>query len=191
MPLSPPVERTHSQTRTMTCACYRRTDGMWDAEGHLTDVAGYAFENEWRGTIEPGTPIHDMWVRLTLDRNVEIREVEVKMDGTPYAVCPGIEAAFQKLVGERIGGGWNRRLRELLGGVQGCIHVVDLLRPVATVGFKTVNREKRAVAQAAGEVGEAPVDDRQPYHVNSCHALASDGPIVRDRWPDFYTGSDR
>ncbi|MPY71920.1 MAG: DUF2889 domain-containing protein [Alphaproteobacteria bacterium] len=185
MPLSPPVERTHSQTRAIECSCYRRADGMWDVEGHLTDVAGYAFDNAFRGTIHAGTPIHDMWVRLTLDENVEIREVEVKMDGVPYEICPAIEAAFQKLKGLRIGGGWNRKLRELLGGAQGCIHVVDLLRPVATVGFKTVNREKRA-----GGIGETPVDDRQPYHVNSCHALASDGPIVRDRWPQFYTGTE-
>jgi hypothetical protein len=186
MPLSPPVERALSQTRAIECSCYRRADGMWDAEGHLTDVAGYDFHNDFRGTITAGTPIHDMWIRLTLDRNVEVHEVEVKMDGTPYAICPAIEAAFQKLRGLRIGAGWNRQVRELLGGVNGCIHVIDLLRPVATVGFKTVNREKRA--ESAGGVEDGPVDDRQPHHVNSCHALASDGLVVRERWPEFYTG---
>jgi hypothetical protein len=25
--------------------------------------------------------------------------------------------------------------------------------------------------------------------LNSCHAFRSDGPVVKDNWPDFYTGS--
>ncbi|MBO6784243.1 MAG: DUF2889 domain-containing protein, partial [Alphaproteobacteria bacterium] len=45
MPLSPPAEREHIHTRTVECAGYRRTDGLWDIEGHLTDVKTYTFEN--------------------------------------------------------------------------------------------------------------------------------------------------
>jgi hypothetical protein len=44
---------------------YQREDGMWDIEGHLRDIKGYAFESEWRGKVEEGTPVHDMWIRLT------------------------------------------------------------------------------------------------------------------------------
>ena len=83
MPLSPPVTREPIQTRSMECACFRRTDGLWDVEGHLTDVAAYDFPNYYRGIIHAGEPIHDMWIRLTLDENVEIRAVEVRMDGVP------------------------------------------------------------------------------------------------------------
>ena len=186
MPLSPPVTREPIQTRSMECACFRRTDGLWDVEGHLTDVAAYDFPNYYRGIIHAGEPIHDMWIRLTLDENVEIRAVEVRMDGVPYGGCPGIEPAFQKLKGLRIGPGWNRRVRDLLGGAKGCIHVVDLLKPVATVGFKTVKREA-----AKRDRPPAERTDDSPYQINSCHMLASDGPLVRERWPDRYTGPDR
>jgi hypothetical protein len=183
MPLSSPVEREPVQTRKMECACFRRSDGMWDVEGRLTDVAAYSFPNYFRGMIPAGEPIHDMWIRLTLDASVEIREVEVKMDGVPYEGCPGIAAAFGRLKGLRIGPGWNRKIRELFGGPRGCVHVVDLLRPVATVGFKTVKRE-------AGRLDKAPAErgDESPYQIDSCHMLAADGPIVRERWPDRYTG---
>ena len=141
MPLSQPSDREPIQTREIKVTSYRRTDGQWDVEGHLTDTSAYAFENEYRGTIEPGIPIHNMRLRLTLDKDIIITDVEAAMDGTPYAVCPGVEPAFQKLKTVKIGPGWNRKVRELLGGAKGCIHMVDLLRPLGTIGYKTVKRE--------------------------------------------------
>ena len=116
MPLSTPAEREPIQTRSVEVTSYRRVDGQWDVEGRLRDTSAYSFENEYRGTINPGVPIHDMWLRLTLDQNTIITSVDVAMDGTPYAICPCVEAAFQKLIGEKIGRGWNRRVQKLLGG---------------------------------------------------------------------------
>jgi len=184
MPLSEPAERDPIQTRTVEVSSYRRRDGLWDVEGRLTDVAALPIRNYTGGVIDAGTPIHDMRVRLTLDDSVEIVAVDAAMDAHPYPVCPGILPAYQKLRGEKIGRGWNRRLRELFGGVRGCVHIVDLLGPVGTIGFKSVIRE-------SGQDDAAPEDrvDDKPYQVNSCHALASDRPIVRDRWPELYTGS--
>ncbi len=184
MPLPPPADRELIQTRTIDVSSYRRADGQWDVEGRLVDTAAYAFPNQYRGEIAAGEPIHDMNIRLTVNERCEITEVAAAMDSTPYAACPGAEPAFQKLKGERIGPGWNRRLRDLLGGVRGCVHVVDLLRPVGTVGFKTVARE----AGQHGVAAARKADDR-PYQINTCHALASDGDIVRDRWPEHYTGT--
>ena len=73
MPLSPPAERQHIHTRRVTCQGFRRADGLWDIEGHITDVKTYPFANDYRGTIEPGDPIHDMWIRLTLDDSFEVK----------------------------------------------------------------------------------------------------------------------
>jgi hypothetical protein len=59
---------------------------------------------------------------------------------------------------------------------------VELLGPVATTAFQTIYpaRVKRD--------GEKPLTHK-PGLVDSCHAYASDGPIVKRRWPQFYTGS--
>ena len=184
MPLSEPAEREPIQTRKVEVSSFRRQDGRWDVEGRLTDVAALPIKTYTGGLIEAGTPIHDMRVRLTLNDTREIVNVDVAMDAHPYPVCPGILPSYQKLMGEKIGPGWNRRIRELFGGVGGCVHIVDLLGPVGTIGFKSVIRE-------SGQDDAAPEDrvDDKPYQVNTCHALASNGPIVRDRWPDLYTGS--
>jgi len=183
MPLPEPAERDPIQTRDITVSAFRRTDGLWDVEGRLLDTAAYDIPNFYRGIIPAVTAIHDMKIRLTLNADVEIVEVAVDMDAHPYEVCPGVLPSFQQLKGEKIGPGWNRKLKQLLGGVNGCVHVVDLLRPVGTVGFKTVRRE-------AGK-DDTPKEQRQdysPYQINTCHALSSTGPIVKSRWPDLYTG---
>lgn len=184
MPLPVPADRELIQTRRIEVSSYRRNDGQWDVEGRLVDTAAFAIPNKFRGEIAAGEPIHDMNLRLTLNENVEITEVAAAMDSVPYAICPAIEGAFQKLKGIRIGPGWNSRVRELLGGVQGCIHMVDLLRPVGTVGFKTVKREAGKLDREA-----AARSDAEPYQINTCHTHASDGPVVKERWPHLYTGS--
>lgn len=184
MPLPEPAERDPIQTRQIEISSFRRRDGLWDVEGRLVDVAAVPIKNYTGGVIEAGKPVHDMRLRLTLDDAVEIVGVDVSMDAHPYPLCPGIVPAYQKLKGEKIGPGWNRLIRGLFGGAGGCVHVVDLLGLVGTIGFKSVIRE-------SGQDDAAPADrvDDKPYQVNSCHALASDGAIVRDRWPELYTGN--
>ena len=48
-------------TRTITCKGYRRKDGLWDIEAHMTDIKTFSFENRDRGGIQAGEPVHEMW----------------------------------------------------------------------------------------------------------------------------------
>ncbi|MCK6450308.1 MAG: DUF2889 domain-containing protein, partial [Alphaproteobacteria bacterium] len=105
MPLSPAVPREPMHRREVECRGYRRADGLWDIEGHLVDTKTYAFDNAWRGRVEPGTPVHEMWIRLTLDTALNIKAVEAQTDFSPYEMCGGITPDFQKLVGLRIAPG--------------------------------------------------------------------------------------
>lgn len=186
MPLTPSAEREPMHTRTIECRGYRRRDGMWDIEGHLTDVKAYAFENDHRGTIGPGEPLHDMWIRLTVDDALTIRSVEAVTDAAPYGVCPSITPSFQRLVGLAIKPGFTAKVKQLLGGVEGCTHLVDLLGPVATTAFQTVFPVLARERAGTVEGGMAP--GRRPVLLNTCHAFVSDGDLVRRRWPAFYTG---
>ena len=185
MPLSPAGQREHLHTRNVQCQGFRRPDGLWEIEGRIVDVKTYAFDNEWRGRVEAGTPVHEMWIRLTVDDTLTIRAVEAKTDHSPYRVCGDIAPAFQKLVGLRMVPGFTGKTRELLGGTEGCTHLVELLGPVATTAFQTVysrrERQKRAAADPAAA-------KKRPRIIDTCHALAADGEVVKRFWPDFYTG---
>jgi hypothetical protein len=201
MPLSPPVGRQHLHTRRVVCQGFFRDDGLWDIEGRITDEKTYEHANEWRGALRPGDFVHDMSIRLTVDFNFTIVDVEAVTDKSPYRMCGDIAPDFRKLVGLRIGGGFHRAVRERLGGIHGCTHIVELLGPVATTAFQTVSSGKareldRAHRAKSGNMpetpdsGASPKPRRKPYVIDTCHAWAADGTVVK-RWaPDFYTGPD-
>lgn len=187
MPLSPPRPREHLHTRRILCEGFRRDDGLWDIDAHLVDTKTYAFENRDRGTIAPGDPLHEMWLRLTVDDDLVVREVEAVTDAGPFTVCPDITPAFEALVGLRIGPGWRGKVKDLLGGVKGCTHLVELLTPVATVAFQTA-WSKRGREKSKRDEKPASASPRKPAFIDGCHALASDGAIVRESFPQWYTG---
>jgi hypothetical protein len=187
MPLSAPVPRQLLHQRIVQCAGYRREDGLWDIEGQIVDTKAYSFPNEDRGgIIQAGEPLHEMWIRLTVDDQFQIRDVEARTDAAPFGLCPVITSRYRQLIGTRVGPGWSLKLKELFTGVQGCTHMTELLGPVATTLFQTV------YGQRYDEEDAKPAADRAPPPVlNTCHALASHSPVVKKRWPRVYSGPDR
>lgn len=179
MTLSPPVERERQHTRRYEFHGYRRADGLWDIEGRMTDEKTYPVPNQWRDEIAAGTPIHDMRVRLTVDDDFLVRDIEMATDAGPYRMCPDIVPGFAAIKGARVGPGWHRRLRELFGGVKGCTHQAEMLGAMGTVVFQTL-WHTRASRQETGT---------RPPFIDSCHALASGSEVVKRFWPKFYSGS--
>lgn len=127
MPLSPAAPREHFHTRQITLNGYHRADGLWDIEAHLTDIKAYAFDNAWRGRVEPGVPVHEMWLRLTVDDSFTVQAVEAVTDHSPFEICPAIVGNFQRIIGLKIGPGWTKAIKERVGGTEGCTHLVELL----------------------------------------------------------------
>lgn len=189
MPLPPAAERTHIHTRQVECKGYRRTDGLWDIEGHITDRKTYDFSSEARGEVKAGVPVHEMWLRLTVDETFTVKAVEAVTDYSPYpATCPHIAPDYSKIVGLRIGAGWTKAVKERMGGVQGCTHLTELLGPVATTAFQTIypiiTREAQEKRRAAGDTappGKFPL-------LNTCHAFRADGEVIEKYLPAFYNG---
>lgn len=190
MPLSTPRPRERVHTRRVTCEGFRREDGLIDIEGRITDVKSYEVPNKFRGPIAPGEPIHDMWIRLAIDDEMTIREVEAVTDSGPFEICPSIVGNFQRLKGVRIGPGWRKAVLEALGGPEGCTHLVELLWPMATTAYQTMYGERsrrRREAEARGErVPESGAEGKRPALLNSCHAFAETSPVVRELWPEHY-----
>lgn len=182
MPLSPPAEREHLHTRQLEFRGFRRGDGLWDIEAHLTDVKTYGFPNTYRGEIAAGEPVHDMWLRVTLDDDFIVQGIEAVTDGSPFRTCPQITPNFQKMIGVRMSSGWRRTVRERLGGVEGCTHLVEALGAMATVAFQTLHAGLKNKREKTARLGKPPL-------IDTCHAFASDGEVVEKLWPDFYTGA--
>jgi hypothetical protein len=202
MPLSQPAERERLHTRSIEINGYRRADGLYDIEAHLTDSKSFGNANYDRGYIQPGEPIHDMWLRLTIDDTMHIIGCEAVSDHTPYVMCPQAAPNFARLVGLRIKAGFLREANHLVGGVVGCTHLRELLQQMATTAFQTISPAKvRREMQQQG-VHDRPGSDKTdaritekmggaPKVLNTCLAYSAAGPLVKRRWPHLYTGADR
>lgn len=193
MPFPPAAPRTHLHNRAIDCQGFLRDDGMWDIEARIVDTKTYVVDNRWRGLLDPGVPIHNMGLRLTIDHTFTVREVATTMDDQPHQVCNEILDNFQKLIGLSIGPGWNRKVKELLGGIEGCTHLVELLGPIATVAFQTtssVAAKEMARERAPDCYPDVEPDPAQrPFVLNGCYTWRSDSPAVAEVYPLHFTGN--
>ncbi|OUT96953.1 MAG: hypothetical protein CBB92_09070 [Flammeovirgaceae bacterium TMED32] len=171
-------------TRQVEVHGYKRDDGSYDIEGTLIDVKSTPFENMDRGRVKPGDPIHEMWIRLTVDVDLCVLDVEARNIWGPYNICGDIVPNFKRLIGFSIARGWRKKVKESLGGTQGCTHMVELLGPIATTAFQTTYPDR--VKRDKG----LKLQEERPALINSCHAYASDSVVVKQRHPKFYTGPD-
>lgn len=170
--------------RRVECCGYLRDDGLWDIEGHLVDTKTYDLNDFDRGPTPAGEAVHEMRLRLTVDDDLNVVDVEARIVWAPYDMCGDIVPNFQALKGLAIKSGWTQKTRELLGGTRGCTHLLELLGPIATTAFQTVYplRAKREREQGVR---------KRPPMIDSCHSYASNSPVIEKRFPEFYTGGKK
>jgi Protein of unknown function (DUF2889) len=206
MPLSAPAERELLHLRDIVLRGYQRADGLFDIEAHLLDTKSYGYENADRGWMEPGEPLHGMWMRMTVDQDMVITACEAATDHSPYSICPQAAPNFSRLAGIRIGPGFTRAVKERVGGVQGCTHLREMLGQMATVAFQTLysvrvrreseERERIAAGRVTAGDGLAAVETapkrpaRKPSLIGTCLAYAPDSLVVRQRWPHLDDTAD-
>ncbi|MGH7056944.1 MAG: DUF2889 domain-containing protein [Acetobacteraceae bacterium] len=183
MPLSKPTARELLHSRDITVRGYRRADGNFDVEAHLVDTKSYSFPNVDRGEITAGEPLHEMWVRITVDENLLILACEAVTDHGPFTICPDAAANFSRLEGLVIGRGFLKAANERIGGVHGCTHLRELLQQLGTVAFQTIWPVRKHNGPDT-----TPESRAAPRLLNACYAYASNSPVVARRWPNLYTG---
>ena len=188
MPLSPPKARQHLHTRNIKMEGFYRDDGLFDFEARIVDTKTYTYETPRTGLVGSGYPVHDMSIRLGVDHTLTVREVEAVMNVQPYGVCSDVLGNFQKLVGLRMGPGWSKRVRQVIGGVMGCTHIGDLLGPLATVAFQTMGGDYVMDLMAKHQGDDEPVSEEEamPLMLNGCYAWDISGEIVKEDYPEHY-----
>jgi hypothetical protein len=183
MPLPTPAARTHLHTRAVTYRGYLREDGLWDIEGEMSDVKTYATEMSARGHMPPGTPVHGMAIRVTVDDTMTIRAIATAMDFTPFGECQQGTDPMQRMVGACMGPGWRQAIERALGGIKGCTHLRELLFNMATAAYQTVFPYQQHQRTLAGAGPGASTEPR--YHLGRCIAWDFNGPVVQRHYPQF------
>jgi hypothetical protein len=183
MPLPLPAARTHLHTRAVTYRGYLREDGLWEVEGEMSDVKTYAAEMSERGPMPPGTPVHGLAIRVTVDDTMTIREIATAMDFTPFTECQQGTDPMQRMVGACMGPGWRQAIERALGGIKGCTHLRELLFNMATAAYQTVFPYQQHQRNLAGVALENTTEP--PYHLGRCIAWDFNGPVVQRHYPQF------
>jgi hypothetical protein len=179
MPLSAPtVSRQRLHSRRVTYEGFQRDDGLFDIDAHLDDVKDHDFML-LTGNRLAGEPIHSMHVRVTIDRQCTIVDIEARTDRMPYpGACDQIVPAYRKLIGANLVRGFRKRLHDTMGGVQGCTHLTELLGYLPTAAVQTfagLRREDHGT--------------RKPFQLDRCHALETSTDTVRTYYPKWYRGA--
>jgi hypothetical protein len=173
----PAVGRRPVHTRRVVCEGFARDDGLFDIEGTLTDTKPFVLALPER-VVDVGRPIHQMKVRLAIDRDFVIHEAEARTLHAPYAVCGDITDSYRQLVGLRIQPGFTQAVKRRFRGVLGCSHMTELLPPMATTAFQILWSKPDSFGGA--DARDSPL---RSSPLGGCHALRLDGQVVRQHFP--------
>jgi len=179
MPLSPVTSRARLHSRRVTYEGFQRSDGLFDIEGHLTDVKDHD-TTLLSGVRAAGEAIHDMWVRVTIDRDFVIRDIEAQTDEMPYpGGCDSITPHYRALIGADLLKGFRKRLHDAMGHVRGCTHLTEMLSSLPTAAVQTFAGLRQREDEGTGK----------PFQLDRCHALETSSDTVRRYYPRWYRGA--
>lgn len=173
------ASRQLKHRRQIDVQVFSRGDGLWEVDAALTDVKTREVTMTG-GPRADGTPLHEMLLRLVVNERLDIVEAGSETRWMPYTGhCQDHGDAYGRLVGLNLLADFRKAMRQRIGGVLGCTHITELAQVLPT-----------AVVQAfAGEVidtrGQSE-DAAKPFQIDRCHALRSDGEVVRQHYPRWY-----
>ena len=183
MPLPTPAPRTHLHTRSVVYRGYHREDGLWDIEAQMQDVKTYTLERSEKGPMPPGTPVHGMLIRVTVDDSMTIRAIDTAMEHTPFSECQQGTDPMQNMVGATMGPGWRQAIERALGSTRGCTHLRELLYNMATAAYQTIPAYRERLRRQSGAVSSQHT--QPPFHLGKCIAWDFDGAVVQRHYPQF------
>lgn len=177
------ASRPLNHERQISYWSFERDDGLFEIEGNLRDAKGYDYFDRERGTLPPGSPMHDIFAVLTIDGDMCVRDFRYELRATPFRYCQGALDPT-RLVGASIRHSWRKSLAEAFGPHGGCTHLRELVFGMGTVAFQTVSalRDQHMFSSGASDADRT----EQPFFVGGCHSWALDSPIVERYMPQFH-----
>jgi hypothetical protein len=180
MPLpEPTAPRRRLHLRRISLDGFKREDGLWDIEARLTDTKDHDYPLS-SGLRLAGEAVHDMWVRVTIDGQFNIKEAVASADSVPYpGGCDTIAPDYSRLAGLNLARGFRRKVGEMFETVRGCSHITELLHSLPTAALQTF----------ASEMVDTEGFGGKPFQLDRCHALDTMSDTVRQFYPKWYRGT--
>jgi hypothetical protein len=176
LPASP---RKLLHRRAFDVQVFSRDDGLYEVEACIQDIKtrDLTLAGEIRGA---GTPVHEMTLHLLVDERLNIRQAASRSPWTPYpGHCDRHGDAYARLAGLNLLKRFRAEVKLRLGGVQGCTHLTELCSVLPTAVLQ-------AFAGIVHDIREGDDSEQQPWQIDRCHALRSDGAVVQTHYPRWY-----
>jgi hypothetical protein len=180
MPLSPPVSRQLRHRRAIRVDAYGREDGLWDIEACLTDEKprDVALAS---GVRPNGLPIHELWLRITIDRKLNVVDAEASSDWVPYpGLCEASNPAYRALIGLNLFRNFRRDAARLLAGTAGCTHLTELCAVLPTAAIQAFAGDVWNTARGKPGDGQQAGSQSGSGDGSSQHAQGSNGQDVQN-----------
>jgi Protein of unknown function (DUF2889) len=172
-----PDKNAKIHTRRIEVATYDCGKDGIIVEGELRDDRLQEIYRPAGDKVPPGR-VHHMIIRMQVKGpDLTIEDIEVEMPTIPYEECIETLTSLEPVKGMQIASGFTSEVKNLVGGVKGCAHLVALLVSMASA----------AVQGAWTAVSRRPADSsgyRQRAMeaiVDTCRVWRRDGPKLNDR----------
>lgn len=175
------ARRRMMHRRTLTLQFYELENGLFEIEGRLRDIKTDPFKRVlYQEPWPPGEPIHDIKVHLIVDRDMLVHDLWADMQATPFRLCLQAQATLTPLIGRRIAKGWNKAVRDTLGGSQSCTHIMEMLGPMATTAFQGL------APQRMEDMNRPENEHLRVGKVDSCFTYGAQRTVVAQIWPHLH-----
>ena len=163
-------EKIH--TRRIEVATYDCGQDGIIVEGKLKDDRLQAIHRPDGEHVPPGR-VHHMIVRMLVrGPKLTIADIEVEMPTVPYTECIETLASLEPVKGMHIASGFTNDVKEVVGGANGCAHLVALLVSMASAAVQGAwTAVSRRPNQQSGYLDRA-----MAAIVNTCRVWRKDGP---------------
>jgi hypothetical protein len=182
--------------RAIRTEAFEREDGLWDIEACLTDHKPRDVALAC-GVRPNGLPIHELWLRLTIDRKLNVVDAAASSDWVPYpGHCEAANPAYRALIGLNLFRNFRHEANRLLAGTAGCTHLTELCAVLPTAAIQAFagdvwKAHGDSPDQPASQDGSESKSTKPPFQLDRCHALRFDGEAVRQFYPRWYGQAPR
>ena len=175
--------------RNISFKGYIKDDNNYEIEAELVDTKNYEFKNYDRGLIKKNEPIHHMKIALVIDENMFVISAKATTISGPYSICKDANKNFEKIIGLQIKSGWKREITKLIGGINGCTHITELLSSLATAAFQTIYPHKSRKKNNKN-LSTKSVPINKPLLLGTCHSFNPKSDVVKRLWPEWHKNKD-
>jgi hypothetical protein len=158
---------------------FRRSDGLYEIEGRVTDRKPYDFVPAEAGGRSPPISRYTIWACDSYSTTrcwCTMCTPSAKPIPTAIARVAAVCCSPERL---RMSSGWAKEVRERLGRADSCTHLRELLIPLATAALQSMSVLKKNRPEPLDAMG-------RPKKIDSCYAYAAQRELVRVHWPEFH-----